>query len=206
MRLPIVSLPTPDSPTARSFVLQSAPPQSPPRRGLPSILALALVATLGLAACSTTDGSGSGTSSDASSSGAGRGGVADRGVSGRALTGDQLREALQREGVSDRVLFSYDSTELTPEARTIVEKWARVLTQNGGTKIMIEGHCDERGTREYNLALGERRAVVIRNYLSGLGVNTTNIQSISYGKEKPVVIGSNDQSWAQNRRGVLAVE
>jgi len=206
MRLPIVSLPTPDSPTARSFVLQSAPPQSAPRRGLPSILALALVATLGLAACSTTDGSGSGTSSDASSSGAGRGGVADRGVSGRALTGDQLREALQREGVSDRVLFSYDSTELTPEARTIVEKWARVLTQNGGTKIMIEGHCDERGTREYNLALGERRAVVIRNYLSGLGVNTTNIQSISYGKEKPVVIGSNDQSWAQNRRGVLAVE
>lgn len=206
MRLPIVSLPTPDSPAARFTSPQSAPRQKAPRRGLPSILALALVATLGLAACSTTDGSGSGTSSDASSSGAGRGGVADRGVSGRALSGDQLREALQREGVSDRVLFSYDSAELTPEARTIVEKWARVLTQNGGTKILIEGHCDERGTREYNLALGERRAVVIRNYLSGLGVNTTNLQSISYGKEKPVVIGSNDQSWAQNRRGVLAVE
>ena len=213
MRLPIASLPKSDSPAVHSplpSLPQSLPQralrQSAPRRGLPSILALALVATLGLAACSTTDGSGSGTSGDASSSGAGRAGVADRGVSGRALTGDQLREALQREGVTDRVLFSYDSAELTPEARTIVEKWARILTQNGGTKIMIEGHCDERGTREYNLALGERRAVVIRNYLASLGVNSPAIQSISYGKEKPVVIGSTDQSWAQNRRGVLAVE
>ena len=176
------------------------------RRGLPSLLALALAATLGLAACSTTDGTGSGTTGDGSSTGTGRAGVDSRGVSGRALTGDQLREALAREGVSDRVLFSYDSAELTPEARAIVEKWARVLTQNGGTKIMIEGHCDERGTREYNLALGERRAVVIRNYLASLGVNSPGLQSISYGKEKPVVIGSNDQSWAQNRRGVLAVE
>ncbi len=176
------------------------------RRGFPSLLALALAATLGLAACSTTDGTGSGTTGDGSSTGAGRAGVDSRGVSGRALTGDQLREALAREGVSDRVLFSYDSAELTPEARAIVEKWARVLTQNGGTKIMIEGHCDERGTREYNLALGERRAVVIRNYLASLGVNSPGLQSISYGKEKPVVIGSNDQSWAQNRRGVLAVE
>ena len=172
----------------------------------PSLLALALVATMGLAACSTTDGTGSGTTGEGSTSGAGRAGVDSRGVSGRALTGDQLREALAREGVSDRVLFSYDSAELTPEARTIVDKWARVLTQNGGTKIMIEGHCDERGTREYNLALGERRAVVVRNYLSSLGVNTPGIQTISYGKEKPVVLGSNDQSYAQNRRGVLAVE
>ncbi len=201
MRLPIDSLTTPDSPAAPAALGHIAR-----RRGLPSLLALALVTTLGLAACSTTDGSGSGTSSDSSTSGAGRAGADARGVSGRALTGDQLREALAREGVSDRVLFTYDSAELSPEARTIVEKWARVLTQNGGTKIMIEGHCDERGTREYNLALGERRAVVIRNYLASLGVNSPAIQSISYGKEKPVVIGSTDQSWAQNRRGVLAVE
>lgn len=190
--------------------IDSLPPSMPSRFSLsrfsPSLLALALVATMGLAACSTTDGTGSGTTGEGSTSGAGRAGVDSRGVSGRALTGDQLREALAREGVSDRVLFSYDSAELTPEARTIVDKWARVLTQNGGTKIMIEGHCDERGTREYNLALGERRAVVVRNYLSSLGVNTPGIQTISYGKEKPVVLGSNDQSYAQNRRGVLAVE
>ena len=199
MRRSIDSLPP-------SMLSRFSPSRFSLSRFSPSLLALALVATMGLAACSTTDGTGSGTTGEGSTSGAGRAGVDSRGVSGRALTGDQLREALAREGVSDRVLFSYDSAELTPEARTIVDKWARVLTQNGGTKIMIEGHCDERGTREYNLALGERRAVVVRNYLSSLGVNTPGIQTISYGKEKPVVLGSNDQSYAQNRRGVLAVE
>jgi len=174
------------------------------RRRLPGLAAFALVAAMGLAACSTTDGSGSGTGSDGSTSGASRG--VDRGVSGAALTGDQLREALAREGVSDRVLFGYDSADLSPEARGIVEKWAKVLNQAGGTRVVVEGHCDERGTREYNLALGERRAIAVRNYLTSLGVTQARMQTISYGKEKPVVVGSSEESWAQNRRGVLAVE
>jgi peptidoglycan-associated lipoprotein len=172
------------------------------RRRLPGLAAFALVAAMGLAACSTTDGSGAGSGSDGSTAGRG----VDRGVTGAALTGDQLREALTREGVSDRVLFGYDSAELNPEARGIVEKWAKVLNQAGGTRVVVEGHCDERGTREYNLALGERRAVAVRNYLTSLGVTATRMQTISYGKEKPVVVGSSEESWAQNRRGVLAVE
>lgn len=171
------------------------------RRRLPA-LALALVASMGLAACSTTDGAGAGSGSDGSTTGRG----VDRGVTGAALTGDQLREALAREGVTDRVLFGYDSAELNPEARATIEKWAKVLNQAGGTRVVVEGHCDERGTREYNLALGERRAVAVRNYLTSIGINATRLQTISYGKEKPVVVGSSEQSWAQNRRGVLAVE
>lgn len=186
------------SPTA------TAEAQGLTRRRLPGLAAFALVAAMGLGACSTTDGSGAGSGSDGSTAGAGRG--VDRGISGAALTGDQLREALAREGVSDRVLFGYDSAELSPEARGIVEKWAKVLNQAGGTRVVVEGHCDERGTREYNLALGERRAIAVRNYLTSLGVTAARMQTISYGKEKPVVVGSSEQSWAQNRRGVLAVE
>jgi peptidoglycan-associated lipoprotein len=173
------------------------------RRRFPALAAFAVVAAMGLAACSTTDGAGgAGSGEGASTSGRG----VDRGVSGASLTGDQLREALAREGVSDRVLFGYDSSDLNPESRAIIEKWAKVLNQAGGTRIVVEGHCDERGTREYNLALGERRASAVRNYLASLGVNGARMQTISYGKEKPVVVGSNEQSWAQNRRGVLAVE
>lgn len=172
------------------------------RRRLPGLAAFALVAAMGLGACSTTDGAGAGSGSDGSTAGRG----VDRGVSGAALTGDQLREALAREGVTDRVLFAYDSAELNPEARATIEKWAKVLNQAGGTRVVVEGHCDERGTREYNLALGERRAIAVRNYLTSLGINATRLQTISYGKEKPVVVGSSEQSWAQNRRGVLAVE
>jgi peptidoglycan-associated lipoprotein len=85
--------------------------------------------------------------------------------------------------VGDRVFFGYDQYDLT-----------------------IEGHCDERGTREYNLALGEKRAMAVRNYLIALGVEPGRIQTISYGKERPAVLGSDDTSWAQNRRGVVVVQ
>lgn len=174
---------------------------APGRRLLFSTAAAALLA-FGLGACSTTDGGGSGTSGDGSSTGAGRAGA---GVTGGALTGDQLREALSREGVSDRVLFAYDSSDLSAEARGTVEKWARVLNQYGGTKVVIEGHCDERGTREYNLGLGERRANAAKNYLVSQGIEARRVATISYGKERPAVNGSNEAAWSQNRRGVAVV-
>ncbi|MBM3481126.1 MAG: peptidoglycan-associated lipoprotein Pal [Alphaproteobacteria bacterium] len=162
-----------------------------------------MLAATALGACSTTDGSGSGV--EGSGSGAGGSGI-DRSALGRSLTADQLREALAREGVSDRILFGYDSSDLSPDARATVEKWARVLNQAGGTRVVIEGHCDERGTREYNLALGERRANAVRSYLTSLGIPVARVQTLSFGKERPVVVGSNEQSWAQNRRGVLAID
>jgi peptidoglycan-associated lipoprotein len=173
-----------------------------PRRGAPVLAVLAMVAALGLGACSTTDGTGG----TGESSGQASGTAIDRSVVGRQLNADQLREALAREGVTDRVLFGYDSAELTAEARATIEKWARILNQASGTRVVIEGHCDERGTREYNLALGERRATVVRNYLTSIGIPAARVQTLSYGKEKPVVVASNEQSWAQNRRGVLVID
>jgi len=108
--------------------------------------------------------------------------------------------------VGDRIFFGYDKYDLTPEARAIIEKQATWLKQYPQLAVSVEGHCDERGTREYNLALGEKRATTVRNYLVALGVESGRIQTISYGKERPAVTGSDETSWAQNRRGVVVVQ
>lgn len=108
--------------------------------------------------------------------------------------------------VGDRVFFGYNQYDLTTEGRTMVEHQAQWLKNYPNVNIMIEGHADERGTREYNLALGEKRAMTVRNYLIANGVEPARIQTISYGKERPAVLGSDESSWAQNRRGVIVVQ
>lgn len=108
--------------------------------------------------------------------------------------------------VGDRVFFETDSSDLTASARVTLENQATWLRQYPSLGVTIEGHADERGTREYNLALGERRASAARNYLIALGVAPSRINTISYGKERPAVPGSNDASWSQNRRGVTKVQ
>ncbi len=105
----------------------------------------------------------------------------------------------------DRVFFAYDSSELTDEARDTLAKQAEWLGYHGRAKVNIEGHCDERGTREYNLALGERRANAVKSYLMALGVSASRMNSISYGKERLAVAGSSDGARSQNRRGVMTV-
>lgn len=107
--------------------------------------------------------------------------------------------------VGDRVFFGYDRYDLSPEARSVLEAQAQWLAQYPTLSVTIEGHADERGTREYNLALGERRANSAKNYLVALGVDPSRINTISYGKERPAVPGSNDAAWSQNRRGVTKV-
>ncbi len=107
--------------------------------------------------------------------------------------------------VGDRVLFDLDKSELLPEARATVEALAVWLNSYPATTIAIEGHADERGTREYNLALGERRANAVHDYLVALGVDSNRVNTISYGKERPSVLGSNEEAWAQNRRDVFVV-
>jgi peptidoglycan-associated lipoprotein len=107
--------------------------------------------------------------------------------------------------VGDRVFFDFDKSDLMPEARSTVEALAAWLNNYPATTIAIEGHCDERGTREYNLALGERRASAVHDYLVALGVDPSRLSTISYGKERPAVLGSNEDSWAQNRRDVFVV-
>jgi peptidoglycan-associated lipoprotein len=108
--------------------------------------------------------------------------------------------------IGDRVYFGYDQYDLTPEARSTVERQAQWMKTYPNVNVMVEGHCDERGTREYNLALGEKRANAVRNYLISNGVPAGRVQSISYGKERPAIMGADETSWAQNRRGVLVVQ
>ena len=107
--------------------------------------------------------------------------------------------------VGDRVFFGFDKSDLQPDARAAVEGLAVWLNNYPAVTLTIEGHADERGTREYNLALGDRRANSVRDYLAALGVSANRLTTISYGKERPAVLGSNDESWAQNRRAVFVV-
>ena len=107
--------------------------------------------------------------------------------------------------VGDRVFFEFDKFNVNAEARKTLELQAAWMKRNGSVTVTIQGHCDERGTREYNLALGERRANAVKDYLITLGVNPQRIDTISYGKERPVAIGSTNAAWAQNRRGVTKV-
>lgn len=109
------------------------------------------------------------------------------------------------QNVGDRIFFDYNSSSLSGEAQATLERQANWLKQYGNVNAVVEGHCDERGTREYNLALGERRANAVKNYLVTLGVPAGRLSTISYGKERPAVLGSNESSWAQNRRGVTVL-
>ena len=104
--------------------------------------------------------------------------------------------------VPDRVFFAYDSYSLAASAQTTLNKQAKWLKANPSVAIAVEGHADERGTREYNLALGDRRASSVKDYLMSQGISSNRISTISYGKERPVKSGSNDTAWAQNRRSV----
>ncbi len=107
--------------------------------------------------------------------------------------------------VGDRVFFGTDSYDVNAEARSTLDNQANWLQQYPSVNITIEGHADERGTREYNLALGERRANSVKNYLVALGVSPARINTVSYGKERPAVPGANETAWSQNRRGVAKV-
>ena len=107
--------------------------------------------------------------------------------------------------VGDRVLFDYDSSSLDSSAKILLDAQSRFLRANTDLNFIVEGHCDERGTREYNLALGEQRATAVRDYLVIQGIDPDRIKVISYGKEKPAVVGSNSMAWSKNRRAVTVI-
>ncbi|HLJ63737.1 MAG TPA: peptidoglycan-associated lipoprotein Pal [Stellaceae bacterium] len=168
----------------------------------------AIAAVLLLAACNTPD----------NPSGGGGGGGGDQGKTATAPQPTPTPEgptptagiqAGSREdfaqNVGDRVFFDYDRSDIKSEGRTTLQRQAAWLKQNSQYTLTIEGHCDERGTREYNLALGQRRAAAVRKALIALGVSSKRISVISYGKERPAVNESNEQAWAQNRRGVTVL-
>lgn len=184
-------------------------------------LASVLTAALLLAACSTTpedQAEQTSTSTDTQvETQTSDGQAGDTGDAETAQTGEVQEEDLD-EGpapgtqedlvvdVGDRVFFDFDSSELSDEAKQTIERLAAWLRENPGTRLTVEGHADERGTREYNLALGSRRASAVKDYLVALGVAPERVQTVSYGEERPAVKGSNEEAWAKNRRAVFKVD
>jgi len=104
--------------------------------------------------------------------------------------------------VGDRVFFAFDKSDVSPEARQQLTAWVAFLKKYPQDNLTVEGHADERGTREYNIALGEKRANSVKEFLVAQGVQASRLKTVSYGKERPAVLGSNETAWAQNRRGV----
>ena len=103
---------------------------------------------------------------------------------------------------SDRIFFGLDQYDIDAEDQATLQTQAAWLQQNPAVRVTVEGHADERGTRDYNIALGERRANAAKNYLASLGIDPSRITTVSYGKERPAALGSDEASWAQNRRAV----
>ncbi|WP_207540110.1 peptidoglycan-associated lipoprotein Pal [Sabulicella rubraurantiaca] len=161
-----------------------------------SFLAAVMAAGL-LAACSSTDENAAATGAGAAMAGTGAGG----GVG-------SIRPGSQEDlvaNVGDRVFFDTDRSSIRADQRTVLERQARWLSQYPQVQVMVEGHADERGTREYNLALGQRRANSARDVLVASGASGSRVQTISYGKDRPDALGSSEEAWAQNRRAVTVV-
>ena len=113
--------------------------------------------------------------------------------------------AEQLSEIGNRVHFDFDKFDLKPDARTRIRDWAGFLNDNPALLVTLEGNCDERGTREYNLALGSRRAHAVRDFLIGLGIDSNRLTTISYGKERPIALGSDEAAWALNRNVHIVV-
>jgi len=162
---------------------------------------LVLIMTLVLAACATAPKETASTGSTTSSSSSSSSEAAKPQVVDGVYVGSDTVEMLA-VNVPDRIFFAYDSYSLTSGAQDTLAKQAKWLKANGSVTISIEGHADERGTREYNLALGDRRANAAKDFLMAQGISSSRITTISFGKERPVNAASNKTAWAQNRRSV----
>jgi len=164
-----------------------------------------LAALLLLAGCSSTDDEASSLAGGAgagAAGGASRGGVASSELAGQPVPGSQ--EDLEIS-VGDRVFFAYDSAVLSPIATQTLDRQAAWMKEYPAIFLTVEGHTDERGTREYNLALGDRRANAVKNYLVALGIDPNRILTISYGEERPAEAGNDETAWAKSRRAVSLV-
>ena len=173
-----------------------------------------------LAACETastiteeatgTSGASATSSSAASSSEASTASSSSSSSSASASAASAEATALEKArgelmSIGDTVLFAFDSSQLSSDAMATLDRQAAFLNAKPSYRVKIEGHADERGTREYNLALGERRASATRDYLVARGVDGSRIRIVSYGKERPAVVGSNEDAWAKNRRSVTVL-
>ena len=164
-----------------------------------AVKSLLMVAVLALAACNNPDRYGAG--------GAGGAGGPGSGIDTTGL-GDPNNPtsiAYFNQRVGDRVLFAVDQSTLSPEARTVLTAQAQWLLQNANYAAIIEGHADEQGTREYNLALGARRANAVQDFLISQGVGPNRMRTVSYGKERPIEVCSDEACYSKNRRAVTVL-
>ena len=164
-----------------------------------AVKSLLLIAVLGLAACNNPDRYGAG------GPGGAEGGTGGIDVNGLGDPSNPTSIAYFNQTVGDRVLFQVDQSTLTPEGRSTLTAQAQWLLTNPGFAAIIEGHADEQGTREYNLALGARRAAAVQNFLISQGVPASRLRTISYGKERPIEVCSEEACYAKNRRAVTVL-
>jgi peptidoglycan-associated lipoprotein len=173
------------------------------RRFLP----VALLLAVSLAACGSYDeGANNGAGSGYGPGGAGAMGQNGQGGAGAYGNARPGSEEDLVQAVGDRVFFDTDRSTLTDQARSTLDKQAAWLQRYPSVRIMIAGNCDDRGTEEYNLALGQRRANVDRDYLIAHGLDASRIQTISYGKDRPTDPGSSPEAWAKNRNAITLVQ
>ena len=174
------------------------------------LLALFAVAFL-FAACETASNvtgdsaSGSSSSSATGSTAASASPSKSTTTPSSATSETQMTIAEKLAQVGNTVYFGFDSAELSGSAQATLDRQAAFLNVNPALVVIVEGHADERGTREYNLALGDRRATAVRDYLLAKGLNSARIRTVSYGKERPAVSGSNEDSWEKNRRAATVL-
>jgi len=164
--------------------------------------AMILIGALALSACSGPNRFGMGPGAGAAGGAAGPGGI-DMSALGDPANPDSL--AHFQQVVGDRVLFAVDQSTLSDEARMTLMAQARWLTARPAVNVIVEGHADEQGTREYNLALGARRANAVQEFLISQGIAANRIRTVSYGKERPIEICSDEACYAQNRRAVTVL-
>ncbi len=148
---------------------------------------------------SSSSGSSSGSSSSSDSSSSASSSSSSSASDAKATAESELAE------IGNTVYFEYDSSALTSAAQAGLDRQAAFLKANPSVVVTIEGHCDERGTREYNLALGDRRASAARDYLIANGINAARLRTVSYGKERPAVVGSTETAWSKNRRAATVI-
>ena len=170
-------------------------------RGLRIAAALALA--MSIAACSKDTTLMDGAAGAGGYGAGGAGGYGAGGAGGPATPGSARDFAVN---VGDRVFFESDSTDLTPTAVATLDKQAQWLSRYGRHVFLVEGHADERGTREYNFSLGARRAQVVRDYLASRGIAAARMRTVSYGKERPVAVCNDISCWSQNRRAVTVLD
>jgi peptidoglycan-associated lipoprotein len=167
-------------------------------------IVLALAAALSVSACSKKPS----TSLDAGLNGGGIGGDAESGLSSRKqMAGNAVPGSMEdfQQNVGDRVLFANDQSTLDAEGRDTLMKQAKWMKQYPDVVVQVEGHADERGTREYNISLSARRATAVRAFLISQGIKQSRLATIAYGKERPASVCDTEECWSQNRRSVTVI-